>query len=186
MPPEPGPDCLGLLLLDGVVIRKITVGDRDAVSLLGPGDLIRPWPHSEDPALKAQWRAVGALRLAVLDREFTVQLGRFPELGGALIERLAQRTREIAVNLAIASHTRVEERLLLLLWLVAGRFGRIRPDGVLVPLRLTHSLLADLVAARRPTVTTALASLTDQGLVRHTRDGWLLSGEAPVEVLSLR
>jgi CRP-like cAMP-binding protein len=184
-PEDPGPDSLGILVLDGLLIRKITVGERDAVGILGPGDLIRPWPPSDDPALKAQWRAVGPARLAMLDRGFTQHLGSYPELGGAIVERLAQRTREIAVNLAIASHTRVDERLLLLMWLMAGRFGRIRADGVLLPVKLTHSLLGDLVAARRPTVTTALASLADQGLVIHGPDGWLLKGPAPVSVLEL-
>ena len=46
-------------------------------------------------------------------------------------------------------------------------------------------LLADLVAARRPTVTSALSDLTRRGLVRLVDDGWLLSGEPPGELLDV-
>jgi hypothetical protein len=52
---------------------------------------------------------------------------------------------------------------------------------VLVPLRLTHATLAELVAARRPTVTSALSELSRSGLVRSVEDGWLLFGEPPGE-----
>ena len=44
-------------------------------------------------------------------------------------------------------------------------------------------MLSDLVAARRPTVTTALAELYRQELVRGLPRGWLLLGEPPGELL---
>jgi hypothetical protein len=46
-------------------------------------------------------------------------------------------------------------------------------------------VLADLVAARRPTVTSALSDLTRRDLVRLVDEGWLLSGEAPGELLDV-
>ena len=57
---------------------------------------------------------------------------------------------------AIAHLTRVDDRLLALLWCLAERWGRVVPDGVLVSLRLSHRTLAGMVGARRPSVTTAL------------------------------
>ena len=71
------------------------------------------------------------------------------------------------------------------LWHLAGRWGRVRTDGVMLSLRLTHDVLADLVAARRPTVTSALSLLGDQGLVDPFDGGWLLRGTAPAELLAL-
>jgi hypothetical protein len=47
-------------------------------------------------------------------------------------------------------------------------------------------VLSDLVAARRPTVTSALSELARQGLVTPVKDGWLLSGEPPGELLELQ
>jgi hypothetical protein len=73
----------------------------------------------------------------------------------------------------------------MLFWHLAARWGRVRSDGVSLPLRLTHNVLADLAAARRPTVTTALSELANSDLVRAVEDGWLLFGEPPGELLEL-
>ena len=62
----------------------------------------------------------------------------------------------------------------------------VRSDGTVLRLRLTHTVLADLVAARRPTVTTALSELARQGLVRTDGETWVLPGEAPSDLLVLR
>jgi DNA-binding transcriptional MocR family regulator len=49
-----------------------------------------------------------------------------------------------------------------------------------VRLALTHRMLAELVGARRPTVTTALGQLEERGaLTRRPPDEWLLHGEPP-------
>jgi Mn-dependent DtxR family transcriptional regulator len=48
------------------------------------------------------------------------------------------------------------------------------PDGIVVPLRLTHETLGALVAARRPSVTSALGRLADAGLLRRGDGVWLL------------
>jgi hypothetical protein len=53
-------------------------------------------------------------------------------------------------------------------------------------MRLTHSVLADLVAARRPTVSTSLAELAKRRLVWAEGDEWLLAGEPPTELLELQ
>ena len=97
-----------------------------------------------------------------------------------------QRSRNLAVNMAIVHQARVDVRLQMLLWHLAGRWGRVRSDATVLPLRLTHTLLADLVAARRPTVTSALTDLARRGLIRSHGDSWMLFGEAPVELLDVR
>jgi Mn-dependent DtxR family transcriptional regulator len=43
-------------------------------------------------------------------------------------------------------------------------------------------VLSDLVAARRPTVTTALNDLSRRGLVRPVDEGFLLAGPPPGEL----
>lgn len=95
------------------------------------------------------------------------------------VERAIRRSRRLVVNMAIIHQARVDDRLLLLFWHFAGRWGRVRGDGVLLPFRLTHTVLADLVAARRPTVTSALSDLSRRGLVRAIGEGWLLTGSPP-------
>jgi CRP/FNR family transcriptional regulator, cyclic AMP receptor protein len=89
------------------------------------------------------------------------------------------RARHLAVNMAIAHYPRIDHRLLLLLWHLADRWGRVTAAGTRIPLRLTHALLADLVAARRTSVTTALAQLEDEGHLYRDDHTVVLRGEPP-------
>lgn len=88
--------------------------------------------------------------------------------------------------MAIVHQPRVAVRLHMLLWHLADRWGRVRPDGIPVSLQLTHAVLADVIAAQRPSVSVALSELAKQDRVRSVKGGWLLSGERPVELLELR
>lgn len=66
----------------------------------------------------------------------------------------------------------------MLFWQLADHWGLVRPDGVLIPIRLTHDTLAALVAARRPTVSAALCELQrDKRITRVGQEGWLLHGQ---------
>jgi CRP/FNR family cyclic AMP-dependent transcriptional regulator len=135
--------------------------------------------------LASSWLIHEPSRLAVLDERFARLLGRYPKLASRLLGRALRRSRHLAVNMAIVHQARVDARLHMLLWHLAGRFGRVRGDGVILPLRLTHAMLAELVAARRPTVTSALAALAREGRVRLLDNAWLLSGEPPGELGSI-
>ncbi|WP_249009283.1 helix-turn-helix domain-containing protein [Conexibacter sp. DBS9H8] len=184
-PRSSAPGDLGLLVLDGICLRAFELDQRRGVVLLGPGDLIKPWsttPDGSENARATQWRCLTPLRLAVLDGRFVTQIGDYPELAGELIERVLERNRELVMHLAIAAQTRVDTRLHLMLWQMAAKWGRMRPDGLLLPLRLTHTVLSELVASRRPTITTALAELSQRGLVQRVEQGWLLRGDPPEEL----
>jgi len=179
---------IGLLVLEGSLIRRVGVDGRFGAELLGAGDVLRPWQgEGEMPTLQVTtgWRVIDTLRLAILDEQFTRRLARYPRVTGSLVARALERSRNLAVNVAIVHQARVDVRVRMILWHLAGRWGRVRSDGVYLPLRLTHSVLADLAAARRPTVTSALSELARQGLVAQIDDGWLLTGSPPGELLEL-
>jgi CRP/FNR family cyclic AMP-dependent transcriptional regulator len=179
---------IGLLVLSGLLIRHVGVSGRFGAELLGEGDLLRPWQSDQDSPLlpvETDWAVIHPARLAILDMSFLDHLSRYPELATCFVARATQRSRNLAVNMAIVHQARVDVRLRMLLWHLAGRWGRVRSDATVVPLRLTHAVLAELVAARRPTVTSALSDLARRGLVRPSGDGWLLYGEPPVELLDL-
>jgi CRP/FNR family transcriptional regulator, cyclic AMP receptor protein len=187
--PDLLPDGIGLLVLDGLLIRRVGIEGEFGAELLGQGDILRPW-QGEDavPTLSrtSGWRVLQPTRLALLDRRAAQRFARYPQLTGRLVARALERSRNLAINMAIVHHGRVETRLHMLFWHLADRWGRVRKEGVVVPLRLTHSVLADLVSARRPTVTSALSRLSAHGLIRAERGGWLLSGEPPGELLDLQ
>jgi CRP/FNR family cyclic AMP-dependent transcriptional regulator len=179
------PSHVGLLIVDGVLAREVVLGDTVSTELLGAGDVIRPLTAEEPPELltvDARWTILSDAAIAVLDRRVALELCHFPELYLALMDRLSQRSSRLATTQAISQLTRVDRRLLAFSWHLAERWGRITPDGVLLPLRLSHRLLAQLVGARRPTVSSALGALARSGeLVRRRDSTWLLRGE-PVEL----
>jgi CRP/FNR family transcriptional regulator, cyclic AMP receptor protein len=183
------PEGIGLLLLGGLLIRRVGIEGGFGAELLGQGDLLRPWQGEGAVSSLTRitgWRVLEPARIAVLDQSAATRFARHPELTGRLVARALDRSRNLATMMAIVHHTRVEVRLHMLFWHLADRWGRVRPDGVIVPLRLTHSMLADLVSARRPSVSTGLAELSRRGLVRRDGAGWLLSGEPPGELLQLQ
>lgn len=174
-------DGMGMLVLEGLILHRVEIGGRSGAELLGEGDVLRPWEAESDTTLplKVYWSVLEPCRLAVLDERFTRQCASYPPLASRLFARTIQRSGNLAANMAIVHQARVDVRLHLLFWHLAGRWGRVRTDGVMVPLRLTHAVLSDLVAARRPTVTSALSDLSRRQLLRVMDDGWLLLGDPP-------
>lgn len=177
---------LGLLVLDGIISRDLKLGGASFTELIGEGEILRPWDTAGSLTIAppdVMWTVLDTARIAILDRRFVARTARWPELTTALFVRAMSRSRSLAVQLAIRSLQRVETRLLLQLWHLAERWGKVSPDGIVLPLQLTHRLLACLVGARRPTVTTALKELTQQGLIARREDGtWMLTGSAPSEL----
>ncbi|HEX2086740.1 MAG TPA: helix-turn-helix domain-containing protein [Solirubrobacteraceae bacterium] len=174
----------GYLVLDGLLSRDVRVGRHGCAELLGPGEVLRPWDVDEGAAApvrhESAWRVLQPARLAVLDARFAAIAGRFPPLVAELLSRTLRRSRDLAFLLAIAAMPRLDARLLAALWHLADRWGRVGPEGTVVPLRLTHETLAGLVGAQRPSVTTALRSLERRGALRRDAGGgWLLLGDPP-------
>ena len=171
---------LGLLIVDGLIARRVTVGARSGIELLGPGDVLRPWVSSEYALADVNWTVLEPLRIASMDRGFAERVAPWPQIPAAISDRMLLRARVLGFHLAVCHLVTVEERLLMILWHFAERWGRVTPDGVVLRLHLTHELLAGIVGARRPPVTSALSSLAQKNLVRRADDGsWLLAGLPP-------
>ncbi len=182
------PGGVGLLVLNGLLIRQVGIGLGYGAELLGEGDLLRPWQEQDAQSALPHttgWRVLEPTRLAVLDRPAAQRFAHYPELTGRLVARALERSRNLAVNMAIVQQSRVSTRLHMLMWHLANRWGYVRPEGVILPLRLTHSVLSDLVAARRPSVSVTLSEMAKAELVRRIPEGWLLSGAPPGELLAL-
>lgn len=183
-------DGIGLLVMSGLLIRRVGLDGRFGAEVLGAGDLLRPW-EGEDLASTLPhttgWRVIEPARVAVLDLAAAQRIARYPWLIGAVVGRAINRSRWLALMMAIVHHPGIEARVHMILWHLAHRWGRVRADGVQLPLRLPHSLIADLVASQRPSVTLALKRLRERGLVESLPDqGWLLHGEPPGELLELQ
>jgi CRP-like cAMP-binding protein len=179
----------GLLVLSGLFVRRVSQSERYGAELIGPGDVLRPWDQVSDWSsipTEASWRAIQEGRLAVLDDDFASRVAPYPEIASALMRRAVLRSRYLTILIAIISQRKVETRLTMLFWHLADRFGQMRGEWVHVPVPLTHSLLGELVAARRPSVTTALSRLDEQGVLVRDSSGWRLRASVPAELRELQ
>jgi CRP-like cAMP-binding protein len=180
-----GAEHVGLLVLAGLMIRELVLADNVAAELLGPGDLVRPWQAAGPERLvpyQIRWTALEPTELAILDRRFAALLPHYPQVNAMLIDRLTERSQRMSLMQAISQLNGVDRRLLTLFWHLAERWGRVTKAGVVVPVVVPHRVLAQLVGARRPTVSSALGQLADRGeVVRAPDGGWLLTG-APVGI----
>jgi CRP/FNR family transcriptional regulator, cyclic AMP receptor protein len=175
-------DGLGLLVMDGMLVRRVAYDGHAGAELLGPGDVLRAWEHDGEEAVlpfDAHWRVLAPLRLAVLDLAWATRMAPFPEVVAELFGRSHRRSRRLASMLVIAQQRRLDNALWLFFWELADRYGVVRRDGVHVPLRLTHELIGYLVGAQRPSVSTALKRLHADGRVSRHGEAWILHGDPP-------
>jgi CRP/FNR family cyclic AMP-dependent transcriptional regulator len=183
------PLAIGVLVVDGLLARHVHLGETTTTELVGRGDVLGPPDHDREPVFPAgiEFTVLDHARLAVLDRDVTAALCRWQPAVASIVTAAVRRSFGLAELLAVSHLRRVDDRLLVLFWHLAYRFGRVRPEGVSVPLKLTHATLGRVVGAQRPSVTTALSQLEASGRVtRREGGGWLLHGEPPKDVERVR
>jgi hypothetical protein len=176
---RPTPAHLGYMIVEGFLTRRVNVGNACSVELLGPGDLVRPWLEEPVSFSCGTLEPLCSTRLAVLDQRFSAGIHRWTQLHGILVERGVQRSRSLAVLTAIGHILRLEPRLTAFFWYLAERWGSRRDGTTEMSLPLTHQLIADLVGARRPSVSSALGRLARNGTLLRDGSLWLLRGEPP-------
>jgi CRP/FNR family transcriptional regulator, cyclic AMP receptor protein len=178
-----GPGAIGLLVLEGLMSRTVRFDGLHSPELVGAGDLLRPWDDGARMGsleFETEWHVLERTTVAILDDRFARRLCRVPGITAGLLGRALDRSRWLSFQLAIAHVRRAEPRVLMLLWHLADRWGRVTPEGVVVPLRLTHATIARLVCMRRPTVSATLMRLVRTGELARNRDAtWTLTGAPP-------
>jgi CRP/FNR family transcriptional regulator, cyclic AMP receptor protein len=173
--------CLCGVVLRGLAAREVSAAGTVSAQLFGPGDVIAA-TGAEDVGLvpaTVSWFVIEPLVVAWLGEQFEQALRQWPALNRALFQRLSDASMRASFTQNLAQLTRVHDRVLVLLWHLAERFGRVTPDGVVVPLRLTHRMIARLVGARRPSVTTAIAALERTGTIERRADGAIVLHDRP-------
>ena len=178
----------GAVVLEGVMIERMDLEARPCARLVGPGDLLGIGEPLQLPLMVGvSVEVLEPAFVAVLDDRFVAATQRWPALTGSILDRAINRGHEALMHRAIAQLSRVEDRLLYLFRSLADRWGRVRQDGIVIELALTHDLIGELIGARRPTVTLGLRALADTGELRLLRgEGWLLThdgaGDTPTPI----
>jgi hypothetical protein len=163
----------GLVIVDGLLSREVALRDHYMLELLCGNDVLMP-PLREEPRPlggRIKLTALTDVVLLTLDRSFIVAAARWPSLLAIVHERLESQRERLAIQGLTAHLPRAEDRVLLVLWQLAESCGRVTPDGIVLPLSLTHDVLGRLAAARRPTVTLALRALEAAGCLQRREDG---------------
>jgi CRP/FNR family cyclic AMP-dependent transcriptional regulator len=105
--PERVDEAIGLLVLHGLLVRRVGIDGRYGAELLGQGDILRPWQREDaGPTIHhtTGWRVLEPTQVALLDGRVAHRFARYPEVTGRLVGRTLERSRWLAVNMAIV-HT---------------------------------------------------------------------------------
>lgn len=175
---------LGMLLLDGLLLKGLAVTDRPTVEVLAPGDVFRPFELDPNPNPMVsgleRWWALRPATVAVLDSSFTRRMCAYPRVMTELATRLSCRSSASSLRLAIVQEPRLSVRVDCTLWQLADRFGEAQADGMVLRVPLCHTLLAWLAGARRPAISRAVNELERAGRLAHRPDGtWWLGRRPP-------
>lgn len=170
----------GLFVIDGLLVREVTLAGRTSTSLYGPGEVLDPRPDPGSPLMTAATVSCpDEAIVAILDDRIVAAVRRWPQMVTRLFTHTLHQLERSDIRSAVGKLERVEDRLLAFFWLLAERFGRRGPVGVTIATPLTHEAIGQLIGARRSTVSLGLHALYDQGLLRRMDDGsWLLAPES--------
>jgi CRP-like cAMP-binding protein len=172
---------VGFLIIDGMVCREVRLRDHHVIELLGPGDVLQPSPREAQstPVVGPTITVVRDLLAAELGTAFVRCAAKWPELLGGVLDRIDQQHQRLVAQELVVHLRRADERLLVMLWLLANRWGYVTPEGIHLRFRLTHDVLGQLIAAQRSTVTLALRALErNETVIRMAGGGLLLTAKA--------
>ena len=174
------PGAFGAIVLEGMLVQALQIGEDPTLRLIGPGSFIpEPQPPRSMPVVSARLLVPVATRLVLLGEELLIAARRWPWIVSSLHARTLEHSERLATQLAICQLPRVEQRIMALMWLLAESWGRVTPAGIRLPVSLSHEALGGLIGARRPTVTLALSKLAERGSLIRQDDDWLIVEPAP-------
>jgi CRP-like cAMP-binding protein len=132
-------------------------------AIAGPGELLLT-PEPDEVVV-----ALTEARLALIGPNAQARLLQSPDLAEQLVDGLAVALRQKQEAAASLGPTRHRERVRLRLSQLAAQYGHVVRDGIRIDFPLSHSLLAEMIASSRETVTRALDELQRSGFV--SREG---------------
>jgi CRP/FNR family cyclic AMP-dependent transcriptional regulator len=174
-----GKNIFGVLVIEGLIGRRTEFRTRFGLELLGPHDLFhlsvgRPTTLTH----QVTWTVLQPTRLAVMTNQLVTQLTASPAILCELVSRFMDRPGSLGLQLALANVHPLPDRLWGLLWHLADRWGKRRNHAVRLPGPLKHAVLAELIGAQRPPVSSALRVLQQRGVLSRDANGdWLLHME---------
>ena len=94
-------------------------------------------------------------------------LAAIPTVSKNFIRLLSMRLTKVEMEFGDFGHTWSYNRLAKILLQLCEEHGKETPQGIMIPLRLTHEDLANLIGTTRETVTTQMIRFRRMGLVKR-------------------
>ena len=142
-------------------------GTETIVHILKQGSIFGELLLSEE---KREFTAVASTdaRVTVLSKGSLVELlASIPTISKNFIRLLSKRLAKVERESGDFGHTWSYNRLTKVLLRLCEEYGQETPKGIVIPLRLTHADLANLIGTTRETVTTQMIRFRRMGLVKR-------------------
>ncbi len=160
--------------------RQTSAGNDVILTLCGPGELIGFSGLSRSTARVASAQVVEAGEaLAIDDADFRALMATRPAIALAVIESMRWRMESVSDALTDIVSEDVPNRIVRLLQRLAVGKGQRRNGEWAIDLRLTHQEMANMIGARRQTVTTALNDLHRLGVLRRDQHRVVIPSKPP-------
>ena len=107
-------------------------------------------------------------------------LASIPTISKNFIRLLSKRLAKVEREFGDFGHTWSYHRLAMILLQLCEEHGKETPKGTVIPLRLTHEDLANLIGTTRETVTTQMIRFRRMGIVK-SQDRFLVVNKPRLE-----
>jgi len=179
-------DCLFFIRSGLVRVYLLAEDGRErTVQILGPGDIAGDsafYLHSSHHAYAQAFD--GPVEVYCISRAaFDALTEAQPELYRSLLRDLAKKMLEMTETIEGQTFKALRERVQMVLLRIAGTYGRVCPEGVVIEMHLTHEMIASMVGASRSRVSVCLSELQREGFYHISDQHIVLSSWAAGLVL---
>lgn len=150
-------------------------GTETILHILPPGALFGELLLSEENREFTAIAETDAVVAALPKESLSRILSSFPAFAMNFIRLLSRRLAKVEREHAGFGHTWSYHRLANTLLKLAREHGVESPKGIVLPIRLTHEELANLIGTTRETVTTQMGRFRRMGMVRREGKGLVLN-----------
>jgi len=169
-------------LKDGLVklVAHPVKGAGTILYILRPTDIFGELLLSEEKRAFTAVAGTDSL-VSVLSKGTLVELlAAIPTISKNFIRLLSKRLTKVEMEFGEFGHTWSYHRLAKVLLRLCDEHGKETPKGTVIPLRLTHEDLANLIGTTRETVTTQMIRFRRMGLVKR-QDRFLVVNKPRLE-----
>jgi len=164
-------------------VRILSLSDKGTetiVHILKEGAIFGELLLSEEKRAFTAVAGTDALVIVLSKGTLVELLAAIPTISKNFIRLLSKRLAKVEMEFGEFGHTWSYNRLAKVLLRLCDEHGKETPTGTVIPLRLTHEDLANLIGTTRETVTTQMIRFRRMGLVKR-QDRFLVVNKPRLE-----